>query len=176
MASEKVTFADGRRLQPRSAVITNYTYPDPTPARVASADIDHDVIILPGKLAHLCPDSGAAQGDGGISACPSSKTCDPLAYSYIRRPGAYGCFVVALRGNQFGLDLSAERPYRMPLAARSGTDIEMLIRQSLNAVGRTEASVSTAFTDGCLGLRRILADAGVSELPILDWFHIGMRL
>jgi hypothetical protein len=64
----------------------------------------------------------------------------------------------------------------MPLAARSGTDIEMLIRQSLNAVGRTEASVSTAFTDGCLGLRRILADAGVSELPILDWFHIGMRL
>jgi hypothetical protein len=25
-------------------------------------------------------------------------------------------------------------------------------------------------------LRRILADAGISELPILDWFHIGMRL
>ena len=32
------------------------------------------------------------------------------------------------------------------------------------------------FTDGCSGLRRILAEAGVSELPILDWFHIGMRL
>ena len=26
------------------------------------------------------------------------------------------------------------------------------------------------------GLRRILADAGVAKLPILDWFHIGMRL
>ena len=34
----------------------------------------------------------------------------------------------------------------------------------------------TAFTDGCSGLRRILADTGVAELPILDWFHIGMRL
>ena len=34
----------------------------------------------------------------------------------------------------------------------------------------------TAFTDGCAGLRRILADAGITELPILDWFHIGMRL
>lgn len=34
----------------------------------------------------------------------------------------------------------------------------------------------TAFTDGCPGLRRVLAEAGVSELPILDWFHIGMRL
>jgi hypothetical protein len=32
----------------------------------------------------------------------------------------------------------------------------------------------TAFTDGCPGLRRILADSGVAETPILDWFHIGM--
>jgi hypothetical protein len=52
----------------------------------------------------------------------------------------------------------------------------------------------TAFTDGCSGrdlpkvpsgeagwngkarVRRILADAGVSEAPMLDWFHIAMRL
>jgi hypothetical protein len=60
--------------------------------------------------------------------------------------------------------------------ARSGTDIETLIRRSLDTVGRTEASELTAFTDGCPGLRRILANAGVSNLPILDWFHIGMRL
>jgi hypothetical protein len=52
----------------------------------------------------------------------------------------------------------------------------MLIRRSLGAVGRTEATVLTAFTDGCSGLRRILADAGVTGLPILDWFHIAMRL
>jgi hypothetical protein len=34
----------------------------------------------------------------------------------------------------------------------------------------------TAFTDGCPGLRRSLADAGVTTAPFLDWFYIGMRL
>ena len=32
------------------------------------------------------------------------------------------------------------------------------------------------FTDGCPGLRRILADACVTTLPMLDWFHVAMRL
>jgi hypothetical protein len=60
--------------------------------------------------------------------------------------------------------------------AKTDTDIKVLIRRSLDAVGRTEGSVLAAFTDGCPGLRRILAAAGVAETPILDWFHIGMRL
>jgi hypothetical protein len=60
--------------------------------------------------------------------------------------------------------------------AKSDTDIKVLIGRSLDAVGRTEDTVLTAFTDGCSGLRCIFADAGVAELPILDWFHIGMRL
>ena len=60
--------------------------------------------------------------------------------------------------------------------ARAGTDIEVLIRRNLDAVGRTEDTALTAFTDGCPGLRRILADAGVAGPPILDWFHIAMRL
>jgi hypothetical protein len=60
--------------------------------------------------------------------------------------------------------------------AKTDTDVKVLIRKSLDAVGRTEDTVLTAFTDGCSGLRRILADAGISKLPILDWFHIGMRL
>ena len=34
----------------------------------------------------------------------------------------------------------------------------------------------TAFTDGCPGLRRFLLGAGVDELPILDWFHVAIRL
>jgi hypothetical protein len=59
---------------------------------------------------------------------------------------------------------------------RSDTDIKMLIGRNLDAVGRTDSTALTAFTDGCPGLRRILADAGIAELPILDWFHIGMRL
>src|SRR5689334_18430013 len=60
--------------------------------------------------------------------------------------------------------------------AKADTDIGALIRRSLDAVGRTADTVLTAFTDGCPGLRRILAEAGVTEAPILDWFHIGMRL
>jgi hypothetical protein len=60
--------------------------------------------------------------------------------------------------------------------AKTDTDVKILICQSLDAVGRTKDTVLTAFTDGCAGLRRILVDAGITELPILDWFHIGMRL
>jgi hypothetical protein len=60
--------------------------------------------------------------------------------------------------------------------ANAGTDIKTLIRRSLDAIGRTGDTTLTAFTDGCAGLRRILADAGVAKPPILDWFHIGMRL
>jgi hypothetical protein len=60
--------------------------------------------------------------------------------------------------------------------AKTDTDIKVLIRRNLDAIGRTERTELTAFTDGCPGLRRILADAGVAETPILDWFHIGMRL
>ena len=56
------------------------------------------------------------------------------------------------------------------------TDIEELIRRNLDAVGRTKDTAVTAFTDGCPGLRSILADAGVVGPPILDWFHIAMRL
>jgi hypothetical protein len=59
---------------------------------------------------------------------------------------------------------------------KADTDIKALIRRSLDAVGRTEGTVLTTFTDGCSGLRRILAEAGVTEAPMLDWFHIAMRL
>ena len=60
--------------------------------------------------------------------------------------------------------------------AKTDTDIKGLICRALDAVGSTADTVVTAFTDGCSGLRRILADAGVTETPILDWFHIAMRL
>ena len=55
--------------------------------------------------------------------------------------------------------------------AKADTDIRAVIRRSLDAVGRTEGTALTAFTDGCPGLRRILADAGVTTLPMLDWFR-----
>ena len=60
--------------------------------------------------------------------------------------------------------------------AKTATDIEGLIRRNLDAVGGNKDTVLTAFTDGCPGLRGILAGAGVLEPPILDWFHIAMKL
>jgi hypothetical protein len=60
--------------------------------------------------------------------------------------------------------------------ARSDTDIAVQVRRSLDAVGRTAATKVTAFTDGCPGLRSILADADVTTQPIADWFHIASPL
>jgi len=60
--------------------------------------------------------------------------------------------------------------------AKADTDLQALIRRNLDAVGRAKDTALTAFTDGCPGLRRILADAGVTTRPMLDWFHIAMRL
>src|ERR1700677_5274609 len=52
--------------------------------------------------------------------------------------------------------------------AKTETDIKALLNRSLDAVGRTGHTALTAFTDGCAGLRRILADAGVTTAPMLD--------
>jgi hypothetical protein len=60
--------------------------------------------------------------------------------------------------------------------ARTDTGIETLIRRSLKEVGQAQETELTAFTDGCPGLRSILVDAGITEPPFLDWFHIAMRL
>jgi hypothetical protein len=60
--------------------------------------------------------------------------------------------------------------------AKAETDIKVLINRNLDAIDRTKDTSLTAFTDGCPGLRRILADAGVTDLPFLDRFYIGMRL
>ena len=59
---------------------------------------------------------------------------------------------------------------------RAETDITALTQRTLETVGRTDATEVTAFTDGCPGLRTVLANAGVTKPPILDWFHTAMRL
>src|SRR3954464_3889877 len=51
--------------------------------------------------------------------------------------------------------------------AKADTAIKALIHRSLDAVGRSKDTVLTAFTDGCSGLRHILAEAGVTETPML---------
>jgi hypothetical protein len=59
---------------------------------------------------------------------------------------------------------------------KAETDITALIQRTLETVGRTKTTKVTAFTDGCPGLRAVLANAEVTKSPILDWFHIAMRL
>src|ERR1700722_3934019 len=53
---------------------------------------------------------------------------------------------------------------------RAETDITALIKRTLETVGRTDATEVTAFTDGCPGLRAVLANARVMKPPLLDWF------
>jgi len=59
--------------------------------------------------------------------------------------------------------------------AKSDTDISVLLSQNLGVAGRAAATVVTAFTDGCPGLRTVLVNAGIPTPPILDWFHLAMR-
>jgi hypothetical protein len=60
--------------------------------------------------------------------------------------------------------------------AKTETEIAVMIRRSLEMVGRTADTELTAFTDGAPGLRPILAEAGCKQPPFADWFHIAMRL
>jgi hypothetical protein len=60
--------------------------------------------------------------------------------------------------------------------AKAETDLTALIQRTLETVGRSDTTELTAFTDGCPGLRTVLANVGVTKPPILDWFHIAMRL
>ena len=59
--------------------------------------------------------------------------------------------------------------------AKCDTDVSPLLCQKLDVAGRADATVVTAFTDGCLGLRTVLVNAGIPTPPILDWFHLAMR-
>ncbi len=51
-----------------------------------------------------------------------------------------------------------------------------LIEDALGVVGRTPATRLTAFTDGAPILRGLAARVGIRDGPILDWFHIAMRI
>ncbi len=77
--------------------------------------------------------------------------------------------------DQLQAHLSALMPYRvaagvlvhlLPVAA--GTSHETLRDRTLE--------FGEQFTDGCSGLRAILAAVGITGPPSLDWFHLSMRL
>jgi len=104
----------------------------------------------------------------------------------IRPKTAASAIVVTLDSTFIRICVNGERPLEVRVGnvetqsggrqafgavAKADTDIQTLIRRTLDAVGRTEATALTAFTDGCPGLRRILADACVTTPPMLDWFR-----
>ncbi|HYD67953.1 hypothetical protein [Azospirillum sp.] len=74
------------------------------------------------------------------------------------------------------VETSAGARHVFAAVAKAETDITLLIQHSLAVVGQSEAAEVSAFTDGCSGLRSLLAAAGVTTQPYLDWFHIAMRL
>ncbi|MBV8520652.1 MAG: hypothetical protein JOY71_00695 [Acetobacteraceae bacterium] len=74
------------------------------------------------------------------------------------------------------VETSAGRRQVFGAVAGGDTDIAVLIRRSLERVGRTADTAVIAFTDGCPGLQAILAEAGITKPPIADWFHIATRL
>jgi hypothetical protein len=85
----------------------------------------------------------------------------------------------ASTGSGGGATASSSRA-RAILALRAelanDTEIAVMIRRSLETVGLAADTELTAFTDGAPGLRSILWEAGCKKLPIVDWFHIAMRL
>jgi hypothetical protein len=66
---------------------------------------------------------------------------------------------------------SARTPYK-----RLRRRATALLRRTIDTIGRDDDTAVTAFTDGCPALRPVLGHAGVTKPPILDWFHIAMRL
>ena len=50
--------------------------------------------------------------------------------------------------------------------ANAGTDVVAPIRRTLDTLGRTSDTALTALTDGCSGLRAILAAVGVAAPPL----------
>lgn len=75
-------------------------------------------------------------------------------------------------------DVETSTGGRQVFTAVVGADayIAAMIHRNLTSVGRTAGMPLTAFTDGCPGPKKTLADAGITTAPMLDWFHIAMRL
>jgi hypothetical protein len=106
-------------------------------------------------------------------ATPSAAISISVDSTFIRSREAGGRHLEVKVGNA---ETDAGGRQVFAAVAGSATDLVALIGRTLDSVGRTGATMLTGFTDGCAGLRSFLAAAGVTAPPILDWFHIAMRL
>src|SRR5271154_5017223 len=146
--------------------------------------------VAAGVLTHLLPVDGGTSPEtlrshtlkigeqlrdapAGERAAAASSITVTVDSTFIRSCGVGERHLEVRVGN---VETSDGRRQVFGAVAKTETDIAVLIRRSLEAVGRTADTVVTAFTDGCPGLRSILTAAGVTTPPIADWFHIAMRL
>ena len=109
-----------------------------------------------------------------VAAAPASAITLSLDSTYIRSCHEGERHLEVRVGNAEAPESSGRQVFGA--VANAGTDIVGLIRRALDTLGRTGDTALTAFTDGCSGLRAILAAAGVTGPPIADWFHLAMRL
>jgi hypothetical protein len=125
----------------------------------------HAGVGTPGVRPHrLTPERGRAYCACPIDPCNTAmrvETMPPptgaeaivatLDSTFIRSCEAGGRHLEVRIGN---VETTTGRRQVFGAVARTETDLGALIRRGLDAVGRTEGTTLTAFTDGCPGLRR----------------------
>lgn len=95
-----------------------------------------------------------------VAAAPASAITLSLGSTYIRSYHAGEGHLEVRVGNAEAAEGGRQV---FGAVANDGTDIVALIRCTLDALGCTDDTALTAFTDGCSGLRAILAGAGIKE-------------
>ena len=126
---------------------------------------------LGGQLRHA---AAVSPEPAKVAAAPASAITLSLDSTFIRSCHEGGRHLEIRVGNAEALEGGSRQVFGA--VANAGTDIVALIRRTLDALGRTGDTALTAFTDGCSGLRAILAAAGITGPRIADWFHLSMRL
>jgi hypothetical protein len=149
------------------------------PFRVAADVLQHllpiDAGTSPETLRSHTLQVGKRLGDAAAEKPPAAAAAITISLdsTYIRSSEASERHLEIRVGNVETVDGGRQV---FGAVTRAETDITALIQRTLETVGRTDTTEVTAFTDGCPGLRTVLTNAGVTKPPILDWFHIAMRL
>ena len=122
----------------------------------------------------LCHAAAEMSEPAIVAAAPASAITLSLDSTFIRSCHAGERHLEVRVGNAEAPESGGRQVFGT--VANAGTYIVALIRRTLDTLGRTSGTAMTAFTDGCSGLRAILAAAGMAGPPIADWFHLAMRL
>jgi hypothetical protein len=126
------------------------------------------------KLGKQLRHAAAVSPEPAMAAAPASAITLSLDSTFIRSCHEGGRHLEVRVGNAEAPEGGSRQVFGA--VVNGGTDVVALIRRTLDTLGRAGDTALTAFTDGCSGLRAILAAAGITGPPSLDWFHLSMRL